>query len=155
MARTILAPDGSALVLADVFGVTRFALGKAVKVKHSAKFSSFKGALSANASGTLCLVHGRVCTGAYGQNATVLAGLPALGLRETIRTGFDPHAMVTVGDTDLITSLGYNGLGVHAIEGDKLRELRRIDLAARSARTRDAKVIRAKVEAQTELALAV
>lgn len=154
MTHAIFAPDGGALVLADVFGVTRFGLGKAVKVKHSAKFSSFKGSASINAAGTLCLVHGRVCTGAYGQQATALAGMPALGLRETLRTGFEPHALVTVGASDHVVSLHFDSLGVHAIEGDALRELRRIEMAAKASRALDPRGAGDDAERVTECALA-
>lgn len=155
MTHAIFAPDGSALVLADVFGVTRFALRKAVKVKHGAKFSSFKGAISLSASGARCLVQGRVCKGVYGQSVTALASLPGLGLGESFHTGYNPHALVTVGDTDLIAGLDYNGLAVLAIEGDKLRELRRIDLAAKAARALDARAISAKVDAHSAQVLGV
>ena len=147
MTHAIFSSDGSALLFADVFGVTRFALGKAVKVKHTAKVSSAVGDLSMNASATLALVRGRVQTGAYGSTALVTVGLPALGLREKLAADHDPRAITTTEAGDRVVTLACNdALILYTLQGGALYEERKLDLAAKSARSLDAKTVGPQAE---------
>lgn len=156
MTHAIFSSDGSALLFADVFGVTRFALGKTVKVKHTAKVSSAVGDLSMNASATLALVRGRVQTGAYGSTAVVTVGLPALGLREKLAANHDPHAITTTEAGDRVVTLASNdALVVYALQGGALYEERKVDLAARSARSLDARAVGPQAEGHPHNALYV
>ena len=147
MTHAIFSPDGSALLFADVFGLTRFALGKAVKVKHTTKVSSATGDLSMNASATLALVRGRVQTGAYGNAAVVTVGLPALGLKEKLATAHDPCALTTLGADDHVLTLSSNdALIVYALKGGALYEERKVDLAAKAGRALDARSVGPQAE---------
>jgi hypothetical protein len=156
MSHAIFSSDGSALLFADVFGLTRFALGKAVKVKHTAKVSSAVGDLSMNAPATLALVRGRVQTGAYGSAAVVTVGLPALGLRDKLAANHDPHAITTTAAGDRVVTLTSNdALIVYALQGGALYEERKLDLAASSARPLDARVVGPQAEGHSLTALHV
>lgn len=147
MTHAVFSSDGGALLFADVFGVTRFALGKSVKVKHTAKVSSAVGDLSMNAPATLALVRGRVQTGAYGSTALVTVGLPALGLREKLSASHAPHAITTTGAGDRVVTLTSNdALIVYGLQAGALYEERKIDLSAKSARPLVAKTVGPQAE---------
>lgn len=139
MSHLLLAPDGASLLLADAFGVTRVAFGKAVKVKHTPKVASAAGDLSVNAAGTLCLVDGRVHTGAYGHRAVAVLGLPALAIKHKLGAHATPFALTTtpVGDRALTLSHG-GSLRVLGLNGDSLQEVRALPLGPRAARALEA-----------------
>jgi hypothetical protein len=136
MTHVIFSSDGSALLYADVFGVTRLALGKAVKVKHTAKVSAHAGDLSMNAAGTLALVRGRVHTAAHGNPGVATLGLPALGLRDKVNGGLSARALTTTAAGDRSVSFaGSEALLVQVLEGETLRDERTVPLPAKAAVT--------------------
>ena len=137
MTHAILSPAGDFLLYADVFGVTRLALGKAVKVKHTAKVSAHAGDLSMNAAGTLALVRGRVHTAASGNPGVATLGLPALGLRDKVNGGLSARALTTTAAGDRVVTLrSATALAVQALDGASLREERTIALPEKAARAR-------------------
>ena len=146
MTHAVFAPDGASLLFADVFGVTRVAFGKAVKVKHTAKVTAAVGDLSVNAAGDLALVHGRVHTGAYGNHGLATLALPGLGLRDKISASYDRRALATTAAGDRVVALTHRGLEVQVIEGGVLRIERTIDLAAKAARALDARRVGPQAE---------
>jgi hypothetical protein len=142
MTHTIFSSDGSALLYADLFGVTRLALGKTVKVKHTTKATTHTGGVSTNASGTLALVCGRVHLAASGKPGAATLGLPALSLRDKLNASLHARALTTTAAGDRVVAFaGGEALRVQCLEGDALREERTVDLAARVARTLAAQVV--------------
>ncbi len=142
MTHAIFTPDGASLLYADVFGLTRVTPGKTVKVKHTAKVSEARGALSVNASGTLALVLGRVHTGAHGGRALATVGLPALGLRDKLGGEFYERALVTTAAGDrVLTWASGEELRVQSLEGGALRDDRAVDLASKRARELPAQTV--------------
>ena len=138
MTYALFSPDGSALFVADVFGVTRLALGKAVKVKHTAKASSSPGTLSLNASATTLCVQGRVQTSAHGHDALSLLGVPALGIREKFAKGAWTTMIASPGGGDRLVELRQDGVALLVVEGDKTRVDREVAFGAKASRVLDA-----------------
>ena len=136
MSHLHLAPDGASLLVADAFGVTRVAFGKAVKVKHTPKVGAPTGDLSVNAAGSLCLVDGRVHTGAYGHRAVAVLGLPALAIKHKLGAHATPFALTTTPAGDHALTLSHGGkLQVLQLLGDSLMEARALPLGPRTARS--------------------
>jgi len=131
---SLLFPDDTSLLCVDAFGITRFAFGKQVKVKHSPKAASARGAVSVNAGATVALVSGRVFATAYGHEGVCTFGLPALGLRD--KTTFStPYAITTTPSGDKMVGLeGTKAVQVRDL-GSGLQASRTINLETSAALT--------------------
>lgn len=157
MSHVLISPDGSSLVLADVFGVTRFALGKSVKVKHTAKVSSAPGSVSIDDVGATLYVQGRLHTGAYGNPGDALLGVPALGLREKFpgASGNRVRAIVAPDGVMRRVELDSGALAVDAIVGATVSRERTLDPLSKAAHTLAPLALGGTAARVTAVALAV
>lgn len=155
MAYALFSSDGSSLFIADVFGVTRLALGKAVKVKHTAKASSSTGTLSLNAAGTTLCVQGRAHTSANGHDALALLGVPALGIREKFARGASTTMIASPGGADRLVELRRDGVELRVVEGDQSRVDRVVEFGAKAARALDAITLGAGPQGEPRPAMTV
>jgi hypothetical protein len=143
MTHAIFSPDGALFLFADVFGVTRLALGEAVKAEHTGKVSAAVGDLSLDGAGALALVHGRVHTGLYGGHGLATLALPSLELRDELSGWHEPHAITTTAAGDRVVTLRFDcaTLDVQALAGGSLLAERTIALAERASRVLDARSV--------------
>lgn len=114
-----------AFVFGDAFGLTYVALGAKPKIKSTTKVAAPRGAVSWDDASKLALSDGRLQTGAYGDDGVALLNLPGLGLRAKL-SGVEGPVVLLARAAATVARHEQNGLSIHEVEGDQLREVRRL-----------------------------